>query len=121
MHCDSEQTLLKFFEKFKTSHKNQANQRFILVEKPHADIGGGWIQDQDGVMREFGLPCCIFDDNQPEQVENFWKKVDAIANPDTKCFLNSMLMITMSFKHISRGWKCFKKVVSAKKFYAMCM
>ena len=61
MHSDSGWTLLQCPDKFK----------FILVEKSNVAIEGEWNKEENGVMVQLDLPCCIFDKNESEASQTF--------------------------------------------------
>ena len=59
-----------------------SNKAFILLEKPHVAIDGEWKNEQDGVIIHFDLYYCIFNGNESEEFQNFFERVDTLANPD---------------------------------------
>ena len=79
LHCDSGWTLLRFLDKFKNSHELWASESFILVKKPNVAIEGGWKKEKNALIVQLGSPCCIFDENESGEFQQFLEIVDALA------------------------------------------
>ena len=41
-----------------------------------------WNKEEDQSMLQLALPCCIFEENEPEEFENFFQKDDALTHLD---------------------------------------
>ena len=67
------------------------------MEKPNVALEEGWKKDDNGLMVQLDLPCCIFDVNFLEIVDAFVKLESDKSLP--KFYVDS----TMSFNCISRG------------------
>ena len=106
LHCNSQWTMLQCPDKLKIHEELWANETFILVEKLNVALEGGWKKEDNGLMVQLDIPCCICDENESEEFQHFLEMIDAFAKSESdNGFPKLMLMSTMTLKCISRGLK----------------